>query len=361
MNRKHYLINKSINNLGYLLKSIPSEYIQYYEDESSLKSILDIYKANGIDSKSIVIYGDFQGRIIQKCPASPGMICCNYYVINSAFGCFFNCAYCFLHSYLNLPGIKFIFNEERMKNEINLFLSENENKLIRIGNGQFSDSLMSNESVHINKFLIKQFSDKQNIYFEMKSKATNIEELLSTENKGNAVISWSITTPRNQKLHELGTSNVYERIEAAAAASKHGYSVGFHFDPVIRYKNWEKEYTLLIEELSRKIKNQHVIWISIGGLRFQSDFKWETRTSNQLLTIDENILCPDNKYRYSYPIRKSIYLFFVTILKKYFPDTFIYLCMESSNMWYSIFNRNYSTPEDLEADFIDYLNTRKRK
>ena len=43
---------------------------------------------------------------------------------------------------------------------------------------------------------------------------------------------------------------------------------GFHFDPVIIYPGFEKDYEYLIDDIGRILDLERVIWVSLGLLRF---------------------------------------------------------------------------------------------
>ena len=76
------------------------EYIAY-KDIYELNHIIQSLKKEGYNSKEVLILKKFKGRFFQKCPGSPGVICCNYHLINTCFNCLYNCTYCYLNSYLN--------------------------------------------------------------------------------------------------------------------------------------------------------------------------------------------------------------------------------------------------------------------
>ena len=70
-----------------------------YSGESELGKLLKNLQGT-TGSKEVLILKEFRGRFFQTCPGTPGMICCNYRVINTCFNCLYDCAYCFLQMYL---------------------------------------------------------------------------------------------------------------------------------------------------------------------------------------------------------------------------------------------------------------------
>ena len=65
-----------------------------------------------------------------------------------------------------------------------------------------------------------------------------------------------------------------DRINSAVKAAEKGYKVGFHFDPVVFYKEWEEDYKSIVEELfSYDIIRKNTAWISLGTLRYTPGLK----------------------------------------------------------------------------------------
>ena len=54
------------------------------------------------EGKKNLVLSRFNGSFLKKCPgASPGMVCCNYYIVNLSKNCIYDCSYCFLQDFLN--------------------------------------------------------------------------------------------------------------------------------------------------------------------------------------------------------------------------------------------------------------------
>ena len=132
------IIEKSFN-----MKKLVEEYRD--DDDLTLK-IKELKKR--FSSKEVLILKEFMGRKFQKCPGSPDVICCNYYLLNTCFNCLYNCTYCFLNSYLNSYGIVQFVNLEDLTDLIKNHCLEI-NKAVRIGTGEFTDSLMFDEVTSI--------------------------------------------------------------------------------------------------------------------------------------------------------------------------------------------------------------------
>jgi spore photoproduct lyase len=338
-------------------KSITSaSYIE--TDEDKLSEVLKRLKKEKIMSKKVLVVHKFKGRLIQICPGSKGMICCNYMLINTGFNCLYDCSYCFLLGYLNSYGVLIFANINDICREIDEFIkNDNGQTIFRIGTGEFTDSLMIDEFTGLSEKLIGQFSSYKKYFLEIKTKSSNVDHILNIKNKGNTVISWSLNTERNIDKYEQGTAQLKDRINSAIKAYESGYWVSFHFDPIILYNDWEKDYGDLLNMLMSAIPVEKILWISMGGLRFTNEFREILREKNinEDLTLDEFTESTDGKIRYFKPIRMDIYRMFRDYFTKMKTSPFIYMCMESSDMWEAIFGKNYDSSSDLENDFKKYL------
>jgi spore photoproduct lyase len=328
-----------------------------FNDDAELAHHINKIKTR-FNSKEVIILNSFKGRFFQVCPGSRGVTCCNYRIINTCFNCFYGCTYCFLNSYLNSFGILQFTNLEDLHIEIDQFLKDiNPGFVYRIGSGEFTDSLMMDDITRIGENLIAKFSRYRNVMFELKTKSNNIDHLLDIKEKGSTVLAWSLNTERNFAKYENGSALINDRIKAAKKAAKANFFLAFHFDPIIIYKDWEKDYKDLIDNLFSNIDAEKIVWISLGCFRYSPGFKniLQDKFPDEELTLEEMFPGIDGKYRYLKKKRTEIYITLKNYIGNYTDKPFIYLCMESIDVWHSVFNRYYDTSLALEQDFNGYL------
>ncbi len=327
-----------------------------FSDEPELEKLIDNLKSSGFLSKEVLILKKFKGRIFQKCPGSPEMVCCNYYLLNTCFDCLFDCVYCFLNFYKNSFGItQFLFAENIILEMNHLF--QDKEKIYRVGTGEFTDSLMFDEITGIGKLLIEKASEYENIMLELKTKSDNISHLLDIEKKGNAVIAWSINTERNIALYENGTACLDDRINAAKKSADAGYKIAFHFDPIITSDNYIDDYLNTIDRLMTSVDIKKIVWISMGCFRHVPVMKdiIQKKFPEEKLSTAEMFPGIDGKLRYLKKIRVETYRKLKEKIDAYNHNAFIYLCMETPDVWYDSFNLNYSTPEELEEAISGHM------
>ena len=138
---------------------------------------------------------------------------------------------------------------------------------------------------------------------------------------------------------ETRTAPLEERMDAAKRCQEKGYPIGFHFDPIIYHEGWEKGYQEIILSLFKRIDPKRVIWISLGGFRYPPQLKAiaKERFPNTRIFLGELFPGKDGKFRYFKEIRIEMYQKIVEWLRNVDPSLFVYLCMESREVWEKVF------------------------
>ncbi|MFH1440982.1 MAG: spore photoproduct lyase family protein [Candidatus Omnitrophota bacterium] len=267
----------------------------------------------------------------KRCPCTKLAIGCGYNVFNLGFGCVFDCTYCFLQDYANFPGIVLPANIGSFFDRFSSY----SNARMRIGTGEFSDSLALDDITGYAPAIIEFFRKHKKAIFEFKTKSVNVENLLKTAQAGNIVVSWSLNPQKIIDDNEFFTPSLKQRINAACKCVQAGYKVGFHFDPVIYFSGWENEYAKLLDELFNKIKPKYIAWISLGSFRFRPTLKTviEKRFPANMILDEELLPGYDQKLRYPYSLRLGVYKKMLDMFIKHGAGQKVYLCMEDMLMW----------------------------
>lgn len=338
--------------------SVPGIKKFVYRNENELPGIVHDLKKDGYRSKEVVIFREFKGRIFQGCPGSQSVICCNYYLLNITFDCLYNCTYCFLNSYLKSFGIVFFINIFDALNEIDFnSLTDRKEKIYRIGTGEYTDSLMMDEATGLSRRLIGRLAPYKNILLELKTKSSNIDHLLKIREKGNTVLSWSLNTDRFIELYEEGTAGLCERIGASTRATDAGFLTGFHFDPMILGDGPFQEYLHVVDVLMGSVDVEKITWISLGCFRYSPAFKSiiSEKFPEEKLTLGEMFPGVDGKFRYLRKKRVEVYQMMKERIESYSKTPFVYLCMETEDVWEEVFGWRPESSDHLEETFTRHL------
>ena len=291
-----------------------------------------------------------KGEFLKKCPGSGRQVCCNYFVINFASNCPMDCSYCYLQEYLtNNPELKVFSNVDDLLTEADALLSKHRRFLFRIGTGEITDSLALEPYIGFAREVVPFFAEEPNVLLELKTKSDCIEGLLDLDPKDRVVVSWSMNPQRVIDLDEKGTASLSERLLAARRCQNAGYRLGFHFDPIVEYPNWESDYEEALDQTFSSVDWRRIAWLSMGVLRDTPGLKRIIRERfprTQLLT-GEQVLCPDGKLRYFQPMRVNIYRTMLRWIRRAAPTLQVYLCMESKEVWEQVFGYAPSCEREL--------------
>ncbi|MBU0754949.1 MAG: DNA photolyase, partial [Planctomycetes bacterium] len=287
-----------------------------------------------------------QGRFLRRCPGTPGMECCNLFVLNPVVGCPFDCAYCFLQAYQSDPFITLYANLDDLEAEVKALQECNPGKTLRICTGELADALALEPLVRVAPYLIRLFSRMKDVLLELKTKADTMGSLLSLNHGGRTVLSFTLNAPAVAALEEQGAPTPEARIEAAARVHQAGYPLAFHFDPLVRYPGWAAEYAGLVRSLFDQVPPGAIRWISLGGFRYTPAMKQriKSRFPRTRLFLGEFVSCPDGKYRYFSRHRVELYRKMKEEIARYGPGVPVYLCMEAAHVWRKVFG---GIPADL--------------
>ncbi len=113
----------------------------------------------------------------------------------------------------------------------------------------------------------------------------------------------------------------------------------------------------LTQQLLARIDTKRIAWISLGGFRYPPQLKGIARERFPEARIFLGELFPgrDGKFRYLKEIRIEMYRKMVEWLREGDPDLFIYLCMESQEVWEKVFGWSPSNSSHLNHLFEERL------
>ena len=329
-----------------ILDAIPRERVRIVSSREEIGSEAGDTAAGRAGFKHRLFVTREQGRFLKGCPGTPGALCCNLFVLNPIVGCPYDCTYCFLQAYQNEPFITLYANIEDLEGEVEALRALNPGKLLRICTGELADSLALESVATAAAFLVERFARMDGVLLELKTKSTNIGHLLDLDHRDRPVISRSLNPESMAAREERGAPDPIARLRAAADAVKAGYTVAFHFDPIIRIERWQEAYQGLVEDLFEAVPARAVRWISLGGFRFTPKMKERilARFPETRLFFDEFFPCFDGKYRYFSKHRIAIYREMLRNLRARGPKVPVYLCMEPAFVWRRVFG---CLPEEL--------------
>jgi spore photoproduct lyase len=275
-----------------------------------------------------------KGPFLKKCPGTKEYICCDYNILHIGSYCTMDCTYCILQAYFHPPVLQFFVNHDDLIAELEKALAQT--RTLRIGTGEFTDSLIWEAYSDLTPQLIDTFARQDHAILELKTKTTGVDFLEGLQHRRKTIMAWSLNTPRVIATQERRTASLEARMKAATQCQSWGFPLAFHFDPIILYPGCESEYRQVVESLFQHVAAANIVWISLGTFRFMPGLKpiVQQRFPKSKIVYGEFITGLDNKMRYFKPMRIKIYQLMMQWIREFAPDTTVYLCMEDDEVWH---------------------------
>lgn len=355
-------VDQSVRNLPAtqrILKKFPHLPVYEVSDKSEIK-----FPQNHTRAKKQLYLAAYKGNPIKSCQGMGDYVCCQYFTIALVSDCHLECTYCILQDYLkNNPIITIYTNTEEIFSKIKEKVARQPNRLFRIGTGELSDSLGLDHIHEFSKDCVEFAASLPNVLIELKTKTNNIQNLFNLNHQKRTVISWSVNPQKYIEKEELKCNSLEERLHAARLCADAGYSIAFHFDPLLHHENWKEEYTNLVQILSERFSPQELSWVSIGSLRFTKELKKISmdRFPKSKIMTQEMFPSKDGKIRYFRPIREEMYRTVKELIEKNLKHVPRYLCMETKAVWQNVFGETPKSNSQVENHIVQNFEILKEK
>lgn len=261
----------------------------------------------------------------------------NEYVISFGTNCNLGCEYCYL-KFAKTPNIPVIYqNYDKLEQEIEFLFSNSKEKLFYFNLGETTDSLLTEKHFEILQKILEILSIKSKkfnkfCFIELRTKTNNILKLNKNFSFSNAKIIYAVSLSPNETIEkfEHNTTTFEERIKTLKFVETYDFFLGIRLEPIIIYPVYEIKYESVVKSIKNLIdRYKNLIKTSFEILNFKKlhsitmstlrltkkQFKILKDKKSQLCFF-EMFLCSDGKYRYSRPIRTTIYNELIEFIKK---------------------------------------------
>ncbi len=196
--------------------------------------------------------------------ADQGIVCFRFWELVPAWGCIFECSYCFLQTlpYARtkkgaLQGLIYA-NWRRMLDEVDLWLTSTTPRMLIVGelqDGLVFDSIFKEVTGKpLTHHLIPLFARQHRHRLIFLTKSILTRHALELEPTPQVVFSGSLNAEYVTRRWEGGTPPSRSRFEAAARMKKAGWPIRFRLDPMIPYAdgadNWRDGYAAAIDRIN---------------------------------------------------------------------------------------------------------------
>jgi len=274
-------------------------------------------------------YGGGIIRYFDKTPSD--IVCPHFWELNWAYGCRFNCAYCYLQGTFRGNKKPWPRPLDQIFTVLDEFFKDHQNDPQILNSGELTDSLVFPRRI---KQISDKFEEQSRHRLLLLTKSANVESLDDKPRK-QTIFSFSLNAHEVWRQLEHKTPPPEGRIEAARIVSEIGDEVRVRIDPIFPVQDWQKHYEDLVYLLLSELHNDPDR-ITLGTPRGLAKTRMFSKDSSWWKLAFEDNPSEDSGWgkKIAFPLRKEIYLFFYDKLTKFgFDKSKIAMCKETRSMW----------------------------
>ena len=301
----------------------------------------DYRQLDGTTKRQVQSVGD--GSIITRFDKTPlpinqtDVVCPHFLELKWAYGCPYDCAWCFLKGTLRMLDTKtkpVVKDYCKIEKHLQSLFNAESNCPELLNAGELADSLMTEALKEpFSKFIVPLFEDQKKYNLLLLTKSSNIKNLEKIGLHERTIVSFSLNAPIVSKRWEIAPS-VKERIHAAKTLSESGYTIRVRIDPIVPIEQWREAYIDLLDSIFESFVPERITFGSLRGLQSTINNS-KDKTWVPFLTEKSNW-----GKKIAFELRHCLYSAVIGHLKETHNFSNIALCKETIGMW-----------EKLEIDY----------
>lgn len=192
----------------------------------------------------------------------------HFYYCSCLMNCIFDCDYCYLCGMYPGGNVVAFVNFDDILKEIDEILTDHPMYLCV----SYDTDLLAVEHMFgfVSKF-IDACKTRPDLTIEIRTKSGNPLMFRNLEPTDQVIFAWTLS-PEKVTMIEKKTASIDKRLEAMKYCSDKGFKVRVCFDPMIFYKDWEKDYCDLVDKVFDTVSSDFVFDVSIGVFRISADY-----------------------------------------------------------------------------------------
>jgi spore photoproduct lyase len=276
------------------------------------------------------------GSIITRFDKTPfpreetDVICPHFLELKWAYGCPFDCAWCFLKGTLRLLDTKtkpVVKDYCKIKQHVESFFKNDGQSAEVLNSGELADSLMTeNAPEPFSKFIIPLFEEQEQHKVLFLTKSNNVKNLVRMKKHDQVIVSFSLNAPSVAERWERAPS-ILKRLEAAKTLSGQNYEVRVRIDPIVPFENWQSEYMGLIDSIFGDLIPER---ITLGSLRGLQSTLNQVRDKSWISYMTES---SNWGKKVAFETRYMVYKTLIKYTKSEYHFSKVALCKETMAMW----------------------------
>ncbi len=190
----------------------------------------------------------------------------NYY-FSHMLNCMYDCRYCFLQGMYSSAHQVIFVNYEDFAADISEIATHHGADSVWFFSGYDCDSLAYEPVTRFARFFVPVFAQIDNAWLELRTKSTQVRQMLNLEPCERVVTAFSFTDQYSHGKLENGVPSLGKRIAAMQSLIDSGWPVGLRLDPIIYHENYRQDFTRLLETIFATIDAKNLHSVSLGAFR----------------------------------------------------------------------------------------------
>ncbi len=274
-----------------------------------------------------LILAQKHGKKVLPTPPGFGIGGQNNYYFSHMLNCLYDCRYCFLQGMYSSANYVIFVNYEDFMEEIKLINASSDTPAYFFS-GYDCDSLAYEPVTHFIKEFLPFFRTLDHAILELRTKSTNIKELLRTEPHKQCVVAFSFTPDEISREVENKVPSVEKRLQAMNQVAKQGWPIGLRLDPLIHHPEFKTVYQKLITSIFENIQPENLHSVSIGPLRFPDKmYQKIVKLYPQDKLLAHPLSRRDNIFSYREELEQTMKDWVLGLLKQYVDKTLLFECV----------------------------------
>jgi spore photoproduct lyase len=190
----------------------------------------------------------------------------NYY-FSHMLNCLYDCRYCFLQGMYKSAHQVIFVNYEDFNEDITQICAQHNSEPVWFFSGYDCDSLAYEPVTQFADYFVPEFSKIDNAWLELRTKSTQVRQLLKHEPCNRIVTAFSFTEQHSHDKLEHGVPSIEKRIDAMKLLVDAGWPIGLRFDPIVYHDNYQASFSHLLETIFATIDANQLHSVSLGAFR----------------------------------------------------------------------------------------------
>lgn len=222
--------------------------------------------------KPALIVAKKHSHCVLPAPEGYGLGGLHNYYFSHLLNCIYDCRYCFLQGMYRSAHYVWFINYEDFAREIVEKLELHKNENVFFYSGYDCDSLALEPLTEFVDFFLPVLAGYPNALLELRTKSTQIRNLLARTPQDNCVIAFSFTPDSISNALEHKVPNNHKRIDAIKKLQSKGWKIGLRFDPLIYDDAYLESYQQLFHSIFSALDIDLLHSVSLGAFRLPETF-----------------------------------------------------------------------------------------